>query len=102
MTTATVTSKTGKQIELTNNGSGVIARCGDISFGADQTAEGFASRFAVMVNGRAVKIDVALAGDDLARCNALFAAMRADVSAAAADHAAHDKRRAAVLSMMAE
>jgi hypothetical protein len=92
---STVTSVTGKTIKLTNIGTEIIATCGEISFGAVKTAEGFESRFAVSAAGNR-RISVTLEGAELAKANKLFAKLEACSAAMIEDCARHEARIAQI------
>lgn len=98
-----VTSKTGKQIEIAINdtGTSIIATAGDISFGAEQTASGFKTRFPEMIAGKRTHIDVVFEGAELAKVQALFAELHDGIARLSADQAQSDRQHAAVLKMMA-
>lgn len=95
MSKITVTSKTGKQIILTNTGSGITASVPAMSLDlstVDMIDGGVRTRFAGMFGGQRRHIEMMFDGADLAAVTALFAEMRANVemtSSVERDHAAH-------------
>jgi hypothetical protein len=103
MNSITVTSKTGKQITLAIDDKccSITATAGHISFGAEQTAAGFKSRFAADIGGgKRATIDVACEGAELAKVQALFDELRDGIARSNASQAECDSRRAGVLNMM--
>lgn len=98
-----VTSKTGKKIEIAIDAActSVIAKAGDISFGAEQTATGSKTRFPLTLGGKRTHIDVAFEGAELAKVEAIFAELRDGIARRSADQAQYDRQHAAVLKMMA-
>lgn len=100
-----VTSKTGKQIDLAIDATRteIVAKAGEISFGAEQTANGFRSRFAAALpGGRRAMINVEFEGAELAKVQALFAELHADIEQRAAADAERQRHHDAVRKMMAE
>lgn len=98
-----VTSKTGKQIDISINDTctGIIAKAGAISFGAEQTDTGFKTRFPEMIGGKRTHIEVVLEGAELAKAQALFAELHDGIRARLAAQAQYDRQHASVLKMMA-
>jgi len=95
MSKITVTSKSGKQIVLTNTGSGVTASVPAMSLDlstVDLIDGGVRTRFPAMVGGQRRHIEMMFDADQLAQVSDLFTAMRANVEMTASverDHAAH-------------
>lgn len=101
--TTTVTSKTGKQIDISidNTCTSIVAKAGDISFGAEQTATGFKTRFPLTLGGKRTHIEVTFEGAELAKVQALFAELADGIDRRSAAQAQYDRQHAAVLKMMA-
>lgn len=95
MSKITVTSKTGKQIVLTNTGSGITASVPAMSLDlstVDLIDGGVRTRFPSMVGGQRRHIEMMFDDADLLAVKDLFAAMRSNVEMTASverDHAAH-------------
>lgn len=95
MSKITVTSKTGKQVVLTNTGSGITASVPAMSLDlstVDLIDGGVRTRFAGMIGGQRRHVEMMFDGADLLAVEDLFAAMRANVEMTASverDHAAH-------------
>lgn len=95
MQTITVTSKTGKQVSLTNNGRGISASIPAMSLDlstVDLIDGGVKTRFASMIGGQRRHVEMTFDASQMAAVTELFAAMRANVemtSQVERDHAAH-------------
>lgn len=105
---ATVTTSTGRKVELSINADltsveANIGRVGnsaeDVKFAIDQTKTGFQSRFLVREVGNK-RLEVVLDGDDLAAAQRLFAEVSEASRLRAEDFAAYEAHRQGVLSML--
>lgn len=105
---ATVTTSTGRKVELSINAdfSSVEANIGrigsaleDVKFAVEQTVAGFQSRFLVREVGNK-RLEVVLSGGDLTAAQALFAAVAEAGRLLAEDFAAYEAHRQGVLSML--
>jgi hypothetical protein len=95
MTSITVTSKTGKQIVLTNNGRGISANipCMGLDLGPVALIDGgVRNTFPKMIGGQSRHVEMMFDESQMVAVQDLFAAMRANVEMTASverDHAAH-------------
>ena len=104
MTSITVTSKTGKQINLSVNADycGITATVGAIKFGAEQTETGFKTRFPETINGTRTHIHVVCEGEELVKVQALYVELHDAINRRHASQAEYERHHAGVLKMMAE
>lgn len=103
MSKITVASKTGKTIELTNDGSGISARVieMDLTLGAvDMVEGGVRSFFPVTVGGKKQHITIQFADAEMQQVEALFAEMTANVEENAQVERELAASRAAINRMM--
>lgn len=90
----TITTAKGSEFTLTNTGHDIIAQVGDIKFGVERTEDGFKSRFLVPGLGNK-SVRVVLDAENLAKSNAAFDELHAQIRERAddaADRAAWDAR----------
>lgn len=103
MSKITISSKTGKAIELTNGGQGIDARVIEmgLNLGSVEMVEGgVRSFFPVAVGGKKQHITIQFADAEMQQVEALFAEMDANVEENARVERDLSARRAAIARMM--
>lgn len=103
MNTITLTSKTGRDVTLTNNGRDITATIPAMSLnlgGVDLTDAGVISRFLVNVGGISRRVEVQFGAMEMATVSKLFADMMAGVKANADFEAEMERRQHQVLRGM--